>query len=85
LQNSIAPGGLAGDFNSATAHFDRTMQQKLSAEAVASAWAEYQQQFGTYQSHRDPQDVPRGDFTVVNIPLKMATPTDRPLRAVPVS
>ena len=62
-----------GDFNSATAHFDCTMQQKLSPEALASAWAEYQQQFGTYQSHGDPQDVPRADLTVVNIPLKMAT------------
>lgn len=62
-----------GDSNSATAHFDPTMQQKLSPQALASAWAEYQQQFGAYQSDGDPQDVPRGDLTVVNIPLKMAT------------
>jgi hypothetical protein len=62
-----------GDFNSATAHFDRTMQQRLSPEALASAWAQYQHQFGAYQSHGDPQDVPRADLTVVNIPLKMAT------------
>ncbi len=62
-----------GDSNSATAHFDPTMQQKLTPQALTSAWTEYQQQFGTYQSHGDPQDVPRGDLTVVNIPLKMAT------------
>ena len=30
-----------------------------------------QQQFGPYQSHGDPQDVQRGDITVVNVPLQM--------------
>jgi Protein of unknown function (DUF3887) len=60
------------DFASATAHFDSTMKEKLSAQALASAWDQYQQQFGTYESHGDPQDVARGNLTVVNIPLKMA-------------
>jgi Protein of unknown function (DUF3887) len=62
-----------GDFDSATAIFDSTMQEKLTPQALGSAWDEYQQQFGKYESHGDPQDVPRGDLNVVNIPLTMAT------------
>jgi hypothetical protein len=60
-----------GDFNSATVHFDSQMHQKLSPEALASAWSDYQKLLGTYQSHGDPQDVPHGDETVVNIPLQL--------------
>lgn len=55
-----------------TAGFDPTMQQRLSADGVAAGWAAYQKQFGDYQSHGDPEDVSRGDLTVVNVPLKMA-------------
>ncbi|MGH3554071.1 MAG: DUF3887 domain-containing protein, partial [Mycobacterium sp.] len=60
------------DFDTATAHFDSQMQQKLPRQALASAWTEYQQYLGSYQSHGDPQDVPRSDLTAVNIPLQMA-------------
>jgi ABC-type transport system substrate-binding protein len=62
-----------GDFDGAAAHFDSQLKQEMSPDALASAWASYQQQFGAYQSHGDPQDVSRGDLTVVNIPLQMAT------------
>jgi Protein of unknown function (DUF3887) len=61
------------DFKSATTHFDSTMQEKLSPQALGSAWDQYQAQFGKYESHGNPEDVPRGELTVVNIPLKMAT------------
>jgi Protein of unknown function (DUF3887) len=47
------------------------MQQRLSAEQVAASWAAYQKQFGNYQSHGDPADVPRGALTVVDVPLTM--------------
>jgi hypothetical protein len=62
-----------GDFDSAAAIFDEKMQESLTPQALSSAWDQYQQQFGAYQSHGDPQDVPRGDLTVVNVPLAMAT------------
>ncbi len=62
-----------GDFVSATAIFDEDMQESLTPQALSAAWDSYQQQFGAYQSHGDPQDVPRGDLTVVNVPLAMAT------------
>ena len=77
---TAAPDGLAlatlndivqGDDSAATAHFDQTMQQKLPVEALHQAWTAYQQQFGPYQSHGDPQDITRGDITVVNMPLQM--------------
>jgi hypothetical protein len=55
-----------------TAGFDPTMQQHLSAEGVAANWEAYQGQFGDYQSHGDPEDLTRGEITVVNVPLEMA-------------
>ena len=54
-----------------TSGFDDTMQQRLSADQVAASWAAYQKQFGNYQSHGDPTDVPRGALTVVDVPLTM--------------
>jgi Protein of unknown function (DUF3887) len=60
-----------GDDASATAAFDPTMQSALPAEALGQAWTTYQQVLGPYQSHGDPQDVQRGDLTVVNVPLQM--------------
>jgi uncharacterized protein DUF3887 len=62
-----------GDFDSATAIFDDEMQERLTPQSLSSAWEQYQQEFGAYQSHGDPQDVSRGDLTVVNVPLAMAT------------
>jgi hypothetical protein len=61
-----------GDFSGATAHFDSPMKATVTPEVLASDWATYQQQFGKYESHGDPEDVARDDLTVVNIPLEMA-------------
>ncbi len=60
-----------GDNAAATAYFDQTMADMLSAPALGQAWITYQQLLGTYQSHGDPQDVQRGELTVVNVPLQM--------------
>ncbi|WP_078328274.1 DUF3887 domain-containing protein [Mycobacteroides salmoniphilum] len=60
-----------GDNAAATAHFDQTMADTLSAPALGQAWITYQELLGTYQSHGDPQDVQRGELTVVNVPLQM--------------
>jgi hypothetical protein len=54
-----------------TSGFDDTMRQRLTADRVAASWTAYQQQFGNYQSHGDPADVPRGPLTVVDVPLTM--------------
>jgi hypothetical protein len=63
---------IQGEFAAARADFDGVMQQRLSCQELSSAWAAYQQTLGGYQSHEDPQDVSRGDLTVVNVPLHMA-------------
>jgi Protein of unknown function (DUF3887) len=63
---------IQGDSAGARTHFDSVMQKKLSCQKLSSAWADYQQTLGSYQSHGDPQDVSRGDFTVVNISLQMS-------------
>jgi hypothetical protein len=63
---------VAGDYAGATTQFDQNLQKMLPAAALGQAWSAYQQTFGAYQSHGDPEDVQRGDLTVVNLPLQMA-------------
>src|SRR5579875_2186585 len=60
------------EYSAVTTHFDDQMRQKLTAQQLGSAWRAYQQTLGSYQSHGDPEDVRRGELTVVNIPLQMA-------------
>ena len=60
-----------GDYQAATTHFNSEMKQKLSPQALGAAWTSYQQTYGSYQSHGDPEQVPSGDATVVSVPLKM--------------
>ncbi|MFD9408137.1 DUF3887 domain-containing protein [Streptomyces sp. NPDC059989] len=60
-----------GNYAAATAHFDATMRKALPPDALAEAWKTYQDQFGRYQSHGDPKDVAVGEFTMVNVPLRM--------------
>ncbi|WP_082948915.1 DUF3887 domain-containing protein [Mycobacterium sp. 1274756.6] len=59
------------EFDAATARFDDDMKEKLPPAELSSAWTTYQQQLGSYESHGGPESVPRGEFTVVNIPLNM--------------
>jgi hypothetical protein len=60
-----------GDFDAATVDFDSALLKKEPASKLSADWATYQQQFGTYQSHGDPDSVQRRDLTVVNVPLQM--------------
>ena len=60
-----------GDWGAVTAHFDSLMLKRLPPDELASSWDDYQQAFGAYQSHGDPEDVPVGNLTVVNVPLQM--------------
>lgn len=62
-----------GDFQAAATGFDSQMKQKLTPQDLSSSWTTYQQAYGTYQSHGDPQDVAVGALTVVSIPLQMQT------------
>ncbi|WP_304118808.1 DUF3887 domain-containing protein [Mycolicibacterium bacteremicum] len=61
-----------GDFPAAAAEFNPTMKMFLSAPALQQSWDMYQQMFGRYVSHGVPENIPRGDTTVVNVPLQMA-------------
>ncbi|MEU4729062.1 DUF3887 domain-containing protein [Streptomyces sp. NPDC023588] len=60
-----------GTYTAATAHFDPRLAKLLPPDALAEAWETYQDEFGRYGSHGDPQDVAFGEFTVVNVPLRM--------------
>ena len=56
----------------ATTGFTPAMTQIVPAAALAQDWTRYQQLLGTYQSHGQPQDLPQGTMTVVNLPLSMS-------------
>lgn len=60
-----------GDYPAATAEFNPTMRMFLPAPALQQSWDMYQQMFGRYQSHGVPENIQRGDVTVVNVPLQM--------------
>jgi Protein of unknown function (DUF3887) len=60
-----------GDYAAATTSFDAQMHQKVSTQLLADSWKSYQQTLGAYESHGDPQQVPHGDLTIVNVPLQM--------------
>lgn len=62
---------VAGNYQAAVVPFDERMQKMLNPKTLGQAWDAYQKQFGAYQSHGDPQDVPHGNLTVVNVPLQM--------------
>jgi hypothetical protein len=72
LALQILDAVVRGDNAGATAHFDTDLKEKLPPDKLAASWANYQKTFGDYQSHGDPQQVPRGDLTVVNVPLQMS-------------
>ncbi|KRD14256.1 hypothetical protein ASE48_04355 [Mycobacterium sp. Root265] len=60
-----------GDYPAAAADFNPTMQSLLPTQALQQSWDLYQQVFGAYQSHGVPENIQRGDVTVVNVPLQM--------------
>ncbi|MFJ6761064.1 DUF3887 domain-containing protein [Streptomyces sp. NPDC091273] len=60
-----------GNFTAATARFDATMRTQLPPATLATAWKTFQNQFGRYRSHGDPKDITVGEFTAVNVPLRM--------------
>jgi hypothetical protein len=59
------------DYGAATAQFDPSLQKMLSVKTLEQSWNLYQQTFGAYQSHGDPEVIQRGDLVVVNVPLQM--------------
>lgn len=61
-----------GDYPAAAAEFNPTMRTLLPVQALQQSWDLYQQAFGAYQSHGVPENVQRGEVTVVNVPLQMA-------------
>ncbi|WP_162460260.1 MULTISPECIES: DUF3887 domain-containing protein [unclassified Mycolicibacterium] len=60
-----------GNFAAVAARFDPALKKRLTANALEQVWSTYQRTFGAYQSHGDAEDTPRGDLTVVNVPLQM--------------
>lgn len=61
-----------GNFTAVSARFDESVRQEASPEFLAKSWKDYQETFGRYQSHGDPEQVETGSGVVVNVPLRMA-------------
>lgn len=64
-----------GDFAAVSDRFDETLRHQASPEVLARSWKDYQEQFGLYQSHGDPEQVASVQGAVVNVPLHMADGT----------
>jgi hypothetical protein len=62
---------VGADFVGAASQFDPSLQKRLSVKTLEESWKLYQQTFGAYQSHGDPEVIQRGDLVVVNVPLQM--------------
>ncbi len=60
-----------GDFPAASAEFNPTMQKLLPTKALQESWDVYQRTFGAFQSHGEPESIPRDNLTIVNVPLQM--------------
>ncbi|WP_371619173.1 DUF3887 domain-containing protein [Streptomyces sp. NBC_00454] len=60
-----------GDFDAVSGRFDETLRLMASPELLARSWQDYQEQFGPYLSHGDPQQVASAQGIVVNVPLRM--------------
>lgn len=59
----------AGRWDAVTARFDTTMRSGLSADALATAWAQIVGLAGGYEGHGDPEATRVADITVTNTPL----------------
>lgn len=62
---------IRGDYPAAAAEFNPTMQKMLPVKALQESWDVYQRTFGAFQSHGDPESIPRDNLTIVNVPLQM--------------
>ena len=62
----------AGDYAAVRADFDEALSATLSEEQLAATRAQFEEEFGTFESMGDPEVVERGELTVVNIPLQMS-------------
>lgn len=60
-----------GDFDAVSGRFDETLRLMASPELLARSWQDYQEQFGPYLSHGEPQQVSSVQGIVVNVPLRM--------------
>lgn len=63
---------LRDDFAAVSARFDEALRSQASPEFLAKSWKDYQEAFGAYQSHGNPEQVPFSEGTVVRVPLRMA-------------
>lgn len=60
-----------GDYPAAAAQFNPTLQKLLPTTALQESWDVYQRTFGAFQSHGEPESIPRDGVTIVNVPLQM--------------
>jgi hypothetical protein len=54
------------------ARFDERMRAGLNDAGLQAAWARYEQAFGRYVGHGQPQSSTLGPYTVVRVPLTMS-------------
>lgn len=61
-----------GNYGAVHSALDPDLQRKISANTIADAWAKLQQSHGNYLFPGRPSTTPRGELSVVEVPLHMA-------------
>lgn len=62
---------VVGNYAAVAAALEPNLQRQLNAEGIRRAWADFQRMHGNYLAHGGPVSVPRGELTVVEVPLNM--------------
>ncbi|GAA5165009.1 hypothetical protein GCM10023321_54450 [Pseudonocardia eucalypti] len=61
-----------GNYGAVHAALDPDLQRKISPNTIADAWSKLQQSHGNYLFPGRPSTSPRGELSVVEVPLHMA-------------
>lgn len=71
LASSAVEDLAAGRWSRVTAHFDPTMRDALSEDALAAAWAQIVGLSGAFEAHGAPEVARADDMTITETPLSM--------------
>lgn len=63
---------VVGNYAAVVGAFDPRLRGQLNTDGLARAWADFQRTHGIYRAHGAPLVAPRGELSVVTVPLSMS-------------
>lgn len=64
---------VVGNYGAVVGALDPNLRRQLNTDVLARTWADFQRTHGSYRSHGEPMVAPRGEMSVVNVPLNMSS------------